>query len=68
MHTGARYIVTQRSKPKAVLLGPGEEETLEVMADCSLLRDIRDAREDIIKGWYQTYEDYFKEPIPEREK
>ena len=34
---GARYIIMQRSKAKAVLLSPEEIETLEIMADKRVL-------------------------------
>ena len=57
---GSRYIVIQRSKAKAVLLSPEEVETLEIMADKEILEDIKSAKEDILKGRYTTYEDFFK--------
>ncbi len=56
---GAQYVVLQRSKAKAVLLSPEKLETLEVMADKELLEDIRAAKEDIQKGRYAGFEDYF---------
>ncbi|MBN2246240.1 MAG: type II toxin-antitoxin system Phd/YefM family antitoxin [Candidatus Aminicenantes bacterium] len=63
---GSRYIVMQRSKAKAVLVSPEEIETLEIMADKDILEDIKSAKEDIKKGNYVKYEDYFsKEPEKE---
>lgn len=58
---GLRYVITSRSKPKAVLVSIEELETLEIMADRELMREIRDAKEDIKAGRYTTYEEYFKE-------
>lgn len=57
---GVRYIVTSRSKPKAALVSLEELETLEVMADKELMREILEAKEDIKAGRYTTFEDYFK--------
>jgi prevent-host-death family protein len=56
---GTQYVVLQRSKAKAVLLSPEKLETLEVMADKDILEDIRAAKEDILKGRYASFEDYF---------
>lgn len=56
---GAQYLILQRSKAKAVLLSTEKLETLEVMADKELLEDIRAAKEDIMKGRYASFEDYF---------
>lgn len=60
---GVHYIITQRSKAKAALISLEEMETLEVMADRELLREIRQAKEDIKAGRYKTYQEYFKEPL-----
>jgi prevent-host-death family protein len=60
---GSRYIITQRSKAKAVLVGLEEFETLEIMADKQLLKEIKEAKEDIKAGRYKTYEDIFKESL-----
>ncbi|MBU1186961.1 MAG: type II toxin-antitoxin system Phd/YefM family antitoxin [Acidobacteria bacterium] len=62
----SRYIVMQHSKAKAVLLSPEEIETLEIMADKDILQDIRRAKEDIVRGEYSTYEDFFKKKLPEK--
>jgi PHD/YefM family antitoxin component YafN of YafNO toxin-antitoxin module len=56
---GVQYVVLQRSKAKAVLLSPEKLETLEVMADKEILEDIRAAKEDILKGRYTSFEDFF---------
>lgn len=63
---GTQYVVLQRSKAKAVLLSPEKLETLEVMADKELLEDIRAAKEDILKGRYTSFEDYFGEGASEK--
>ncbi len=59
---GERFIITQRSKAKAVLLSLEEVETLEVMADKTLLRELIEAKSDMKSGRYRTYEDYFNGP------
>ena len=59
----SRYIVMQHSKAKAVLLSPEEIETLEIMADRNILQDIRQAKQDIIRGEYSSYEDFFKKKL-----
>lgn len=61
---GAHYIVVQRSKAKAVLLSPEEVETLEVLADQKLLKDILEAKKDILEGRFTTYEDFFGKKPP----
>ena len=58
---GLRYIITSRSKPKAALISLEELETLEIMADKKLMREILEAKEDIKAGRYVTFEDYFGE-------
>lgn len=56
---GLRHIITSRSKPKAVLVSLEELETLEIMADKALLREIADAKADIKAGRYVSFEEYF---------
>jgi len=58
---GLRYIITSRSKPKAVLVSLEELETLEIMADKDLMEEILEAKRDIKAGRYTSYEEYFKE-------
>ncbi len=57
---GLRYIITSRSKPKAVLVSLEELETLEVMADKELMRDIVEAKEDIKAGRLVPADEFFK--------
>ena len=45
------------------MVGLEEFETLEIMADKQLLKEIKEAKEDIKAGRYKTYEDYFKENL-----
>jgi len=56
----SRYIIIQRSKPKAVLISPEEVETLEIMADKEILNEIKQAKEDIQKGRFTSYEEFFQ--------
>ena len=56
----SRYIIIQRSKPKAVLMSAEEVETLEIMADKETLNEIKQAKEDIQKGRFTSYEEFFK--------
>jgi PHD/YefM family antitoxin component YafN of YafNO toxin-antitoxin module len=56
---GERYIITQRSKAKAVIVSLEEMETLEILADKKLLRNILEAKENIKKKRYKSYEEYF---------
>ena len=65
---GRRFIIAQRSKAKAVLLSPEEVETLEVMADKELLRELLEAKADIREGRFRTYEDYFGKKRARRTK
>lgn len=57
--SGERYIITQRSKAKAVIVSLEEIETLEILADKKLLRDIVAAKEDIKNRRFKSYEEYF---------
>ena len=65
---GSRCIVMQRSKPKAVLMSPEEVETLEIMADSRLLEEIKQAKEDIRKGDFTSYSEFFSEKMPKKSK
>jgi prevent-host-death family protein len=56
---GERYIITQRSKAKAVIVSLEEMETLEILADKVLLKDIVAAKEDIRNKRYVSYKEYF---------
>jgi prevent-host-death family protein len=57
--SGLRYIITSRSKPKAVLVSVEEFETLEVMADKDLMKDILEAKEDIKTGRLISADEFF---------
>jgi prevent-host-death family protein len=56
----SRYIIIQRSKPKAVLMSPEEVETLEIMADKETLNEIKRAKADIRKGRVVSYEEFLR--------
>lgn len=56
---GMRYIITQRSHVRAVLISPEEIESLEVAADRDLLNDLLAARTDIRNGRYEKARSYF---------
>jgi len=64
----SRYIIIQRSKPKAVLMSPEEVETLEIMADKETLNEIKQAKEDIKKGRFVSYEEFFQKKLPDSPK
>lgn len=57
---GLRYIITSRSKPKAVLVSVEELETLEVMADKEQMKDLIEAKEDIKAGRLISADEFFK--------
>ncbi len=56
----SRYIIIQRSKSKAVLMSPEEVETLEIMADKETLNEIKQAKEDIRKSRFVSYEKFLR--------
>jgi PHD/YefM family antitoxin component YafN of YafNO toxin-antitoxin module len=56
---GARYIVMQHSRAKAVLLRPDELETLEAAAGRGTSRDFDAAEEDVGKKQLTSYEKFF---------
>jgi len=56
----SRYIIIQRSKSKAVLMSSEEVETLEIMADKETLNEIKQAKEDIRKGRFVSYEEFLR--------
>ena len=53
---GERFIISQRSKAKAVLISLDEMETLEVMADKKLLRELIEAKADMKAGRYRLFD------------
>ena len=56
---GMRYVITQRSHAKAVLISTEDLESLEVAADRELLEDLRAAQADIHRGRYEKAGSYF---------
>jgi len=62
----SRYIIVQRSKPKAVLVSAEELETLEVMADKETLNEIKQAKNDILGGRFVSYENFFRKDLSEK--
>jgi len=58
---GARFFLTDRGKAKAVLMSVDEfdswQETMEIMSDPGLMKDIKKAREEYEKGDYITLEE-----------
>ncbi|MFH1392619.1 MAG: type II toxin-antitoxin system Phd/YefM family antitoxin [bacterium] len=56
---GARYFLTDRGKAKAVLMSADEfdswQETLEIMSDPELMKDIKETKQDIKSGAYKNY-------------
>ena len=65
---GSKYVIMQRSKPKAVIMSPEEVETLEVMADKELLEDIKSAKREILNRDFVTYEEFFGKKLPDKSK
>ena len=65
---GSKYIIMQRSKPKAVIMSPEEVETLEVMADKELLEDIKSAKREILNRDFVSYEEFFGKKLPDKSK
>lgn len=56
---GKRFIITQRSHARAVLISPEELESLEAAADRGLLEDLMAARKDIRMGRTVRAKTYF---------
>ena len=65
---GSKYIIMQRSKPKAVIMSPMDVETLEVMADKELLEDIKSAKREILNRDFVSYEEFFGKKLPDNTK
>ena len=57
---GERFIITQRSHARAVLLSPEAVETLEVMADKKLLEDLKIAKYQIQRNQARPWKEYLK--------
>ncbi len=56
---GKRYVITQRSHARAVIIGLEELETLEIQADKNLQQDLKAAKKDIRKGRVVRAKKYF---------
>lgn len=60
-----RFVITKHGRAKAVVLSPEEveswEETLEIMSDKKLMKDIREGLEDVKKKRLTPLEDVIKE-------
>lgn len=59
------YVITVKGKPAAILLSIDEyeslKETLEIMSDKELMKELKEAEEDIKAGRFQTWEEVKKE-------
>jgi len=59
------YIITVKGSPAAILLSIDEyeslRETLEIMSDKKLMKELKEAEEDIKAGRVQTWEEVKKE-------
>ena len=66
--TRSRYIVVQRSKPKAVLLSCEELEALEITAGKTRGEKIDQSQEKAKKGRSVSYEEYFHKKLVDRLK
>jgi prevent-host-death family protein len=63
----ARFIITRKGKPDAVLMSHAEYqswmETFEVMADREEMESIREGIAALVGGQAESYEDVFGEPL-----
>ena len=59
------YVITVNGKRAAVIISADEydcwQETNEILADKKLMKDIKEAEEDMKKGRYEDWEDVKKE-------
>jgi len=59
--SGAHFTLTEHGRPKAVIMSADEfdswQETMEIMSDPELMKDIKEAEEDFKKGDYVTLEE-----------
>lgn len=63
-----RYIIVQRSSPKAVLLSLEELEALEGMTDGKRRNETEGPAEDVDSGQDVCYEDFFLKKLADRLK
>ena len=63
--TSKRFIITKRGRAKAVVLSPEEveswEETLDIMSNKKLMKDIKEGLDDVKKGRVTPLEQVLKE-------
>ena len=63
--SGKRVGITKKGETKVVLMSVDEleswEETNEILSDKKLMKDLREAEEDIKKGRYITFEQLKKD-------
>ncbi|MBI2334671.1 type II toxin-antitoxin system Phd/YefM family antitoxin [Candidatus Daviesbacteria bacterium] len=63
--SGKRVGITKRGETKVMLIGAEDyeswQETNEILSDRKLMRDIKEAEEDIKKGRFVTFEQLKKE-------
>ncbi len=68
VHLGDEIIVTKNGKPTIAMVNAAElsslRETLDVLSDPELMRQIRKGEEDFRKGRWHSFEEVFKEPSP----
>jgi antitoxin YefM len=59
------YVITVNGKPAAILISIDEyeslRETLEIMSDKKLMKEIKEAAEDVKAGRVQTWEEVKRE-------
>jgi prevent-host-death family protein len=59
------FVITLRGKAKAIVINPEEldswRETLEIMADKKLVKELRQSRKEFKQGKYITEEKLFKD-------
>ena len=63
--SGKRIGITKKGETKVVLMSVEEleswEETNEILSDKKLMKDLREAEEDIKKGYFITFEQLKKD-------
>ena len=56
---GAHFVLTERGRSRAVIMSYEDfdawQETMEIMSDPELMKDIKDAEKDIKSGAYKNY-------------
>lgn len=62
---GIHYTLTENGRPKVVMMSADEfdswQETMEIMSDPELMKDIKEAEKDFKNGNYVTLEDALAE-------